>query len=99
MKAYLIAEIEVLDAGIYAEYIEAAQPIVLQYGGRYLVRGGKPLPLSGDWNPKRMLVIEFRSLTQLQDCFACDAYQRIAPLRLASTRSRSIIVEGIPESD
>jgi uncharacterized protein (DUF1330 family) len=99
MKAYLIAEIEVLDAQMYAEYTRAAQPIVMQYGGRYIVRGGNTLPISGDWNPERLLVLEFGSLTELQNCFACDAYKLIAPLRLASTRSRSVVVEGVPESE
>ncbi len=98
MKAYLVADIEVLDASIYEEYIKAAQPIVLQHGGRYLVRGGSTLPVCGDWDPKRLLIIEFDSLSQLQDCFGSEAYERIAPLRLASTRSRSVIVEETSEA-
>jgi uncharacterized protein (DUF1330 family) len=99
MKTYLIADIEVLDANVYADYIKAAQPIVLEHGGRYLVRGGKAVPMAGDWNPTRMLVIEFDSLVQLRSCFSCEAYQRVAPLRLASTRSRSVVVEGVPETN
>ncbi len=98
MKAYLVADIQVLDARIYEEYVKAAQPIVLQHGGRYLVRGGSTLPVSGDWNPKRLLIIEFDSLPQLQDCFGSEAYKRIAALRLASTHSRSVIVEGTSEA-
>jgi uncharacterized protein (DUF1330 family) len=99
MKAYLIAEIHVLDAKRYGEYVKAAQPIVMEHGGRYLVRGGKTVPVSGEWNPERLLVIEFDSPAQLRDCFACDAYKRIAPLRLASTHSRSVIVEGVPATE
>jgi len=98
-KAYLVADIEVLDAKTYAEYIQAAQPIVLQYGGRYLVRGGKVLPVAGDWRPARLLVIEFDSLTRLQSCFSSEAYKQIAPLRLSSTRSRSVVVEGVAEAN
>ncbi|MCE5309575.1 MAG: DUF1330 domain-containing protein [Acidobacteriales bacterium] len=98
MKAYLVADIEVLETGVYEEYVRAAQPIVLQHGGRYLVRGGSALPVCGDWNPKRLLIIEFDSLSQLQGCFGSEEYKRIAPLRLASTRSRSVIVEGTPDA-
>lgn len=93
-KAYLVADIEVVDPDTYGEYVRAARPIVEQYGGRYLVRGGRIIPLSGGWDPQRLLVIEFDSLERLQSCFASDAYRLIAPLRLASTRSRSVIVEG-----
>jgi uncharacterized protein (DUF1330 family) len=99
MKAYLVADIEALDTRMYTEYINAAQAIVLEHGGRYLVRGGKALSVFGDWNPTRLLVIEFGSLSQLQNCFVCDAYKRIAPLRLGSTRSRSVVVEGVSDSE
>lgn len=85
MKAYLIAEIEVLNSDTYEEYVKGARPIVMEHGGRYLVRGGKTLPMDGGWNPARLLVIEFDSLSQLQSCFGSDAYKRIAPLRFAST--------------
>jgi uncharacterized protein (DUF1330 family) len=97
MKAYLISEVEVQDARMYAEYGAAAKPIITQYGGRYLVLGGKTTPLSGGWNPERLIVIEFESLEQLQKCFGSDAYKQIAPLRLGSTRSRSVVVEGALE--
>jgi uncharacterized protein (DUF1330 family) len=74
-----------------------AVPIITQYGGRYLVSGGKTVPLSGAWNPERLIVIEFGSLDRPQKCFASEEYKRIAPLWLGSTSSRSIIAEGSPE--
>jgi uncharacterized protein (DUF1330 family) len=94
-KAYLVADIEVLDAAVYREYAAKAEPIILRHGGRYLVRGGKTIPLAGGWNPERLLVIEFDSPEQLQNCFASEEYRLIAPLRLRSTRSRSVLVEGV----
>jgi uncharacterized protein (DUF1330 family) len=97
MSAYLVADIEVLDPAKYAEYVQAARPIVLAYGGRYLVRGGRSFPLSGDWSPERLLIIEFDSLAALRRCLESEAYRRVAPLRMASTRSRSLIVEGTSE--
>ncbi len=95
MKLYLIAEVEVLDAEKYAEYRREAEPIVIRHGGRYLVRGGSVTPLAGGWNPERLIVIEFQSRDHAEACFASGEYQRIAPLRLASTRSRSLMVEGV----
>ncbi|MCD6319928.1 MAG: DUF1330 domain-containing protein [Candidatus Desulfofervidaceae bacterium] len=29
--------------------------IISKYGGRYLTRGGKITPLSGNWNPERII--------------------------------------------
>jgi uncharacterized protein (DUF1330 family) len=71
---------------------------VEQYGGRYLVRGGKTVAVSGNWNPERLLVIEFESLTDLQNCFSSQAYKLVAHLRIESTRSRSLIAEGTGDS-
>jgi uncharacterized protein (DUF1330 family) len=89
MKAYLVADIEVLDPAKYAEYVQAARPIVLAHG--------RSFPLSGDWSPERLLIVEFDSLAALRRCLESDAYRRVAPLRMASTRSRSLIVEGTSE--
>ncbi len=94
MNAYLIAEIQITDPVMYQQYIEKAEPIILKYGGRYLVRGGKSIPVSGNWEPGRILVIEFESMKALQTCFNSVEYLAIASLRTESTRSRSIITEG-----
>ena len=41
MAYYLLIEAEVLDADRYAVYREAVTPVIAQYGGRFLVRGGE----------------------------------------------------------
>ncbi len=48
MTAYIILDIEVTDPVRYAEYKELASPTVTQYGGKYIVRGGKAENLEGD---------------------------------------------------
>jgi uncharacterized protein (DUF1330 family) len=98
MKAYLIADIEVHNPEMYGRYIQAARPIILAHGGRYLVRGGRTVPFAGDWSPARLLIIEFESMDRLQACFGSPEYLRIAPLRENSTRSRGVMAEGLPES-
>jgi uncharacterized protein (DUF1330 family) len=40
MSVYMVVEIEVLNAALYAKYVENVAAIVTKYGGRYLVRGG-----------------------------------------------------------
>jgi uncharacterized protein (DUF1330 family) len=94
MPVYMIIEIEIRNPELYSGYVEAVPQVVETYGGRYLVRGGQVTPLSGDWNPERVIVIEFESAEQLQRCFTSPEYLQIAPLREQSTVSRSIIVEG-----
>ena len=95
MSVYMIVEIEIANDELYSSYVEEVPEIIHRYGGRYLVRGGKVTPLSGDWDPERIIVIEFKTIKQLRKCFGSPEYLELAPLREQSTRSRSIIVEGI----
>lgn len=94
MSAYVLLDIEVRDQEMYAQYVARATAIIEKAGGRYLVRGGKVTPLSGTWQPKRLVVIEFSSVEQARQCFSSAEYLTIAPLRERATISNAIIVEG-----
>jgi uncharacterized protein (DUF1330 family) len=94
MPVYLIIEITVIDPEVYGEYVEQVSALVEQYGGRYLARGGDVVPLTDDWQPQRIVLIQFDTIDQVQDCFASPEYQALVPLREQSTTSRAIIVEG-----
>jgi len=91
---YFLAEISVHNPDLYNQYIQKAQPIVLKNGGRYLIRGGTTTSFSGDWNPPRLLLIEFPSLEHLHNCFNSKEYREIKILREKSAQTRAIIAEG-----
>jgi uncharacterized protein (DUF1330 family) len=94
MPVYLIIDIRATDRERYAEYVTAVEEIIAGHGGRYLVRGGKVTPLSGNWRPERLVVIEFESADRARRCFDSPEYREIAALREQSTSSRAIFVEG-----
>jgi len=91
---YMIIDILVTDKDLYSQYTKCVTAIVEKYGGRYLTRGGKITPISGNWNPKRIVIIEFPSEAALKKCFSSEEYLEIAPLREHSTAGWSIMVEG-----
>ena len=62
MPGYVVLSVEVLDAERYKEYARLGTPTVIQYGGRYLVRGGQVECRSGTWEPKRLVILEFPSV-------------------------------------
>jgi len=95
MAAYFIIDIKVHDEPTYHLYIDKVKPIIEQYGGRYLARGGAISSFTGQWNPERIILIEFPSAADVKRCLASDAYKAIAPLRERSTSSQAIVVEGI----
>ncbi len=94
MSVYLIIEIAVKDQSLYSEYIEKVYDVVRRHGGKYLVRGGEVTPVSNNWNPERIIVIEFQNKELFRRCFQSPEYIQIAPLRDKSTVSKAILLEG-----
>ncbi len=95
MTAYIILDIEVTDPVRYAEYKDLPRPTVAQYGGKYIVRGGKAENLEGDWSPARIVVLQFDSVEQARKWLDSPEYQPALELRHQTSVTRSIIVEGV----
>ena len=95
MPVYMVIEIEVLDEGLYSEYVERVPSVIEKYGGEYLVRGGRVTSLSGGWRPGRIVIIRFKDAESCRACFRSEEYREIAHLREKSTKGRSIVVEGL----
>jgi len=95
VSVYLIIEIQVADQETYGEYLRKVPPTVEKHGGRYLVRGGRVVPVAGDWRPERIVVVEFPSFEHLERWSESPEYQALAPLRMRATAGRAIAVEGV----
>jgi uncharacterized protein (DUF1330 family) len=94
MAAYVIGEIEVTDPAVYEDYRKQVMAVVTQYGGRFLVRGGKVDPKEGGWNPKRIVVLEFPSTAQALEWYRSAEYAPLIELRQRASRGKLILVEG-----
>jgi uncharacterized protein (DUF1330 family) len=97
MAVYVIIDISVRDQAAqadYAQYVARVRPIVERYGGRYLARGGKITPITGNWNPERLILIEFPSSDHVRQWWNSPEYRAIAGLRENSTLAKAVLVEG-----
>lgn len=94
MAAYLFGEIEVTDPAAYEEYRKQVLPVVTQYGGRFIVRGGKVETLEGGWAPKRVVTLEFPSMDQARKFYHSEEYAPLLRMRHAASRGKMILVEG-----
>ena len=94
MSAYVIGDIEVTDPAAYEEYRKQVLAVVTQYGGKFIVRGGRIDPKEGGWTPKRLVLLEFPSLAQAQKWYDSPEYAPLIKLRQKASRGRLIIVEG-----
>jgi uncharacterized protein (DUF1330 family) len=94
MPVYLLIEIDVQDHELYAEYTVQVLPLVERYGGRYLVRGSEVYPVTDDWRPERLVLVQFETMDLVQDFLTCPEYQALVPLRQRASASRALIAEG-----
>jgi uncharacterized protein (DUF1330 family) len=95
MPAYVIVDIDVTDPVRYAAYKKLAEVAVAAYGGKYLARGGQTEVFEGDWQPKRLVVLEFASLAQAKAWVDSPEYRPARELRQQSATSRMVVVEGV----
>ena len=95
MPGYVIADIDVHDPENYEEYKKTATPTATEFGGRYIVRGGKLEVLEGEWAPKRFVIIEFPSVEQAKAWWNSQSYAGPKKIRQASAKSNFFIVEGM----
>jgi len=93
MTAYVVVEVEVLDAAAFERYKELAPPSIAAHGGRYLARGGRTDTLEGD-PPKRLVILEFPSLERARQWWASPEYAPAKALREKAARIRMVAVEG-----
>jgi uncharacterized protein (DUF1330 family) len=94
MSAYIVVDMRVADPHEYQKYARAAEKAVAQYGGRYLVRGGNPRPLEGEWQPTRIVVLEFPDAEQARRWYDSPEYQEAKALRSGCAEGSFILVDG-----
>ena len=95
MAAYIIADIDVKDPEEYQRYTRQVPAIVEQYGGKFIVRGGQPETLEGNWQTKRIVIIEFPGEEQAQAWYNSPEYAAIIGIRQGASNGSLILVHGV----
>ena len=94
MPAYVIVEIKVEDAAAYEEYKELTPASIAAYGGRFVVRGGVTETLEGDWQPQRIVVLEFIDVETAKKWWASEEYATAKAIRQKAAKTKMLVVEG-----
>jgi uncharacterized protein (DUF1330 family) len=92
-KGYIVARVDVTDEEAYAQYARMATPVIEQYGGHVLVRGGACRVLEGEGRA-RNVVIEFESFEQAQRYYDSKEYAAARAARIDAGIADFIVVEG-----
>jgi uncharacterized protein (DUF1330 family) len=79
MSAYLVSQVEVLDAEAWEAYRSRASEAIAAFGGRYLVRGAVAEVIEADWPAdeppaQTVIVAEFPNMKALHAWYGSPAY-------------------------
>ena len=95
MPAYLIVETDITDPEQYEQYKAASPAAIAAAGGRFVVRGGDLAVLEGEWQPKRLVVVEFDDLETAKRFYESPEYQAAIKLREGAANLNMVAVEGV----
>jgi uncharacterized protein (DUF1330 family) len=95
MPAYVIAETDITDPERYEQYKAASPGAIAACGGRFLARGGELVTLEGDWQPSRLVVLEFDDLAAAKRWYESEVYQAAKKLREGAAHMRVVAVQGV----
>lgn len=94
MAAYLVTTTRVTDPKLYEEYRRQVPATIAKFSGRFRVRGGSEL-LEGDWQPQRLVVIEFRAWQPARAWYRSPDYSPLIALRQRGSTGTLVAVEGV----
>src|SRR5437868_5451046 len=95
MSAIVIFDVEIRDPARYQDFVQGVKPALEQAGGRYLARGGAHKVYEGDWQPRRIVVLEFPSVAAWEAFYDGPVYQGLKSIRDECSSARLVSVEGL----
>lgn len=96
MPAFVIVEVTITDPHLYEEYKKLTPAAVAAFDGRFVVRGGQSESLEGDWQPGRMVVLEFPSVEKAKQWWSSEQYTKAKLIRQQSAFTKMLVIEGAP---
>ena len=97
MPAYVIVEIEIHNPIDYEEYKKLTPASIAAYDGKFVVRSAQTEPLEGDWNPQRIVVLEFPSVQRAKEWWNSNEYAIAKTIRQRTAKTKMLVVEGVFE--
>ncbi len=95
MSAYVILDVDVKDPALYEEYKKRGAPTISAYGGKPLARGGAAQRWEGDWQPRRVIVLEFKTMEEARRWWDSPEYAEAKKLRNAAAAANVVCIEGL----
>ena len=95
MAGYMIGNITITDPDAFAEYGKRVPDTVAAYGGTYVVRGGTPEKIEGNYEPVRIVVLQFDSVERAKEWYNSPEYAPLKEMRMKASTGDLYFVEGV----
>ncbi len=97
MKSYLQIDLAILDIEGFMEYARRIPELIDNHGGRYLVQGVEPIPVQGETEPERSVILEFPTKLAAESLLSERAKSDLHDIWQRTTKSRILLLEGCTE--
>jgi uncharacterized protein (DUF1330 family) len=94
MKAYLVLDFSVKDFAGFRKYIAEIPAFITKHAGRYIVQGTRPTTVEGDWQPDRMVILEFPERANAEAFLGDPEIAELFKVRHATTAGKLVLVDG-----
>ncbi|EOZ98514.1 hypothetical protein A33Q_1168 [Indibacter alkaliphilus LW1] len=94
MPALVLVEVSIHNPELYEEYKKHTLATIEKFKGRFVVRGVKTESLEGDWNPERLVILEFPSVETAKKWWASPEYSQAKQIRYQAANSKMLVVES-----
>ncbi|MDC3063690.1 DUF1330 domain-containing protein [Alphaproteobacteria bacterium] len=93
---YMIGDVDIKNIEEYKKYMEKVKPMIENYGGEYLIRGGEIDALETNlWKPTRIVLVKFPNKKLAMEWYNSDEYRPYKDIRFDNAISNILIVEGL----
>jgi len=95
VSAYVIFDVDIHDMARFQDFMTGVKPALESVGARYLARGGAHAVHEGDWDPRRIVLLEFPSVKAWEEFYNGPTYQELKSIRDECSSARLVSVAGI----
>ncbi len=95
MSTFAVGHLQKVKMGTaIVEYLERIDETLAPFGGHFLVHGGRPELLEGNWQGD-LIIIEFPDRESARAWYRSPAYQAILPLRAQNSEGDVILIDTV----
>lgn len=94
VMVYIVAQLTVHDRERYNRYSAGFMAVLQQFGGRLLANDESPEVIEGTWGHKKVVLLQFSDRAAFEAWASSEAYQAIAPDRIAASEGPVLLVRG-----